>query len=298
MKNKAGIICISSITVLGDLLLSLKFSGNLLSDAFGFLLAFLAAVLLLFVIKYIVSIWDKLNFKGKKILHLTFLFLSVLILITTALFTAHNFSCYAAQIMLSVNDVFLPFVSVFAIALFLAFGGKKVLLKISVLTFPLVFVVIVFMFAFSVQFMNIKYLLPHKPINISLLSSFVPLLLNLSASAVPIVFLGKEQKGKSLVASYLLSFFVFTLSVVNVLALFGSELAATLNYPYSVSVSTASMGEIFSRLDGFFYAVAFFTALIRIAVCIYSAKEIALSFFCKIKANFFNFTIEKRKEMW
>lgn len=298
MKNKAGIICVSSITVLGDLLLSLKFSGNLLSDVLGFALVFLAAVLMLFAIKYVVSIWGNLKFKGKEILRLTVLFLSVLILITTALFTAYNFSRYASQVMLSVKDIFLPFVSVFAIALFLAFGGKKVLLKISVLTFPLVLGVIVFMFAFSVQFMNIKYLLPHKPINMSLISSFVPLMLNLLASVLPIVFLGKNQKGKSLAAAYLLSFLVFSLSVINVLALFGSELAATLDFPYSVSVSTASMGEIFSRLDGFFYAVAFFTALIRIAVCIYAAKEIALKFFCKIKPNFFNFTIEKRKEMW
>jgi hypothetical protein len=55
------------------------------------------------------------------------------------------------------------------------------------------------------------------------------------------------------------------------LGIFGGDFASNLSYPYSQAVSTASMGEIFSRLDGFLYATCFFTTIIKCSALTLSA---------------------------
>lgn len=273
--------------ILGDILLTLKFFGNAWNDILGATLAFASAGIVLFAAKYALNNFSSCKFKYKNTLNLTLSIVSVLLLIITALYVAFNFSLYVVKIMLPWQNITLPFVLIAVISIFLALNGKTVLYKLSVLALPMIIAIIIFMFSFSVQFMNVKYLLPYKPLNKDILSAFCPVFLNLLSSSIPILFLLKNQKNKPLLISFGLSFAVYIICVVNVLGIFGSELAQTLSYPYSVAVSTAAMGEIFSRLDGFFYAVAFFTALVKVGACLYSAKEIVVLIIYRAKVKKF-----------
>lgn len=71
---------------------------------------------------------------------------------------------------------------------------------------------------------------------------------------------------------------LITLCLLDCLLLFGSELAARLDFPLAAAVSTVTVGPLFTRMDGVIYCLFFAAALIKTAVCIkiscFSIKKI------------------------
>lgn len=277
-------ICLSSLIIVGDIILCLSFTKNTTDDVLGIIAAFILSVVAVLLIKKGTELWGVKQFKYKQTLSVVFLLAAALLLVTVAVFTVYNFSRYAANIMLSTKEIFLPFVTFAGLAVLIASSDKNLLLKLSLLLFPAVVIFIIVMFAFSAQFMNVKYLLPYKtPDGAGFLKTFLPLFLSLVSSAVPMLVMGKENKKRSFLWSYLFGIGLLMLCIVNTLGIFGGELASTLSYPYSQAVSTASMGEIFSRLDGFLYAVCFFTGIVKTSACIFSAVYLLRSALARLK---------------
>lgn len=283
MKNRINYISLAALTVIGDAFLCLKFSGNLANDLVALVLATLVTVLLALALNYAFIRFKRI----KANLYLPLAILGILALITTAVFTLKSFSFYAAKTMLQANDIFLPFVTLAALSLFLAVSGKKVMSKLATLVLPIALGIILFVFAFSVQFMSVKYFIPYRIPSGGMLKAFCPLVLSLAPSVLPIILLSKGKGVKSIASALTVGIGGVAIGMLNVLGIFGSEFAATLSYPYSVSVGTASMGEIFSRLDGFFYALIFFTTLIKVGICIYCTKTLISSLILKISAKNF-----------
>ena len=62
---------------------------------------------------------------------------------------------------------------------------------------------------------------------------------------------------------------------------FGSDFAGKLKYPYASAISTVTLGNLFTRMDGFAYLIFFASVIVKITVCI---KIIA---FCIIKERRF-----------
>ncbi|MBO5852483.1 MAG: GerAB/ArcD/ProY family transporter [Clostridia bacterium] len=270
---KKGFVCLAVLVFLGDILLKLRFSGNLANDISGIIGAFILSFLTLLLVKGVIYVLSRSSFRLKNAVCFAFSVLALLFLLVISLFTLYNFSRFAAPVMLSTNNIFFPFLIMLAISLLLGVSGKKVFFKLSLITLPIAAVIIIIMAAFSVQFMSLKYLIPYKSVDASFIEILFPLYLNLTASLLPLFLLQNKTITKTFCASYSLTFFIIGICVLNVLGIFGSEFASTLNYPYSLAVSTASMGEIFSRLDGFFYAICFFTVLLKTGLCIYTFKE-------------------------
>lgn len=278
-SNKISFICLAVLSLTGNIFLQVSFTGNSANDIFALILAMAAAVATALIIKWFSETRIFKLVKSKTYIFGTGIFLTLLLLATIIIFTLYSFSRFAAEVMLSVTNIFLPFVSVFLIALFLGLCDKKVILKFSVIILLIVIAIVVLMFAYSVRFMNIKYLVPYKKADSGLLSAFLPLYLNLTFSSVPLLIIGKGEKKRILTYSFILLFLVIGVGFITTLGMFGSEFASTLKYPYLSAVSTAAMGEIFSRFDGFFYFSVFFAVLVKIGLCIYSFKEIFLKFF-------------------
>lgn len=285
-----GFICLAALSLIGNTLLIISFTGNNANDIIAFTLAVVASMATTLIIKWFCQTRLFCPVKDKTYVFGAVLILTVLLFATIIVYTLHNFSRFASLVMLSVKDVFLPFVSVFAIALFLGLCDKKVIFKLSAILLPTILIILVVLFAYSVRFMNVKYFIPYKALDSSWFQAFLPLYLSLTASSLPLVIIGKKEKKSVFAYAFLIAFAIIGVSVITVLGIFGSEFASTLDYPYLSAVGTAAMGEIFSRFDGFFYFVCFFSVLIKTALCIYSFKEIFL--------KFLNFTIEKRKALW
>ena len=294
MKNGINFISLGALTVMGDAFLCLAFSGNLANDIISFVLASVITIALALTLKFALAHSHKI----KTAFYVTAQMFGILVLVTTAAFTLKNFADYAAKTMLQAKDIFLPFVALAVLALYLAKGSKKVILKLATVALPVMLLIIAFIFTFSVQFMSVKYFIPHKMPNAQIKTSLFPLLLSLAPSVLPIILFGKGEKSKNIFFSLAIGLSAVAVCFFNVLGIFGSEFASTLSYPYSVSVSTSSMGEIFSRLDGFFYAALFFTTLTKVGICVYCTKDVLSDIICKISNKNFNFTIEKRKSLW
>lgn len=259
-------VCLGVLTLLGETVITLSFSDNTANDFLGFSIAFLMSLGTILLIKRILKTWSAKNFRCKKTLTLAASLILAFTLFAVALFTVYEFSRYAAEVMLSLRDIFLPFLSISLVAL-LYTKNKNLFLKAALLLFLPTVVIIIGTFCFSAPFMSFKYLVPYKPLSLGFTDSFFSLFSVLTISALPILFFGRKLSGKTVTGIFLITFVLFTAITVNVIALFGSELAATLSYPYSSAVSTATLSEVFSRMDGFLYALSIFTCLIKISVC-------------------------------
>ncbi len=258
-------ICLGTLTLLGETVLTLSFSANTANDILGIFLAFLLSACVVFLTRKLISVWERKSFKYKRPLSIAVSLFSALLFFTVALFTAYEFSRYAAQVMLSVGDLLLPFVTFSFIALLYA-KDKKLLFKTALLLFPIAVIIILLIFGFSLPFMSLKYLIPYKYPSVKFAGSFFPLLSTITLSALPLTVLCKKQSGKAFSGVFFVAFVLLSAISVNVIALFGSELASTLSYPYSEAVSTATLSQIFSRMDGFLYALSVFTCLIKTTV--------------------------------
>lgn len=272
-------ICLAALSLLGNSLIIMRFTGNAANDILGLISAVFASAATALIIKLVCQTHFKDYIKRKTIVLGGGLILTALLLAAVIIFTVYNFSQFASNIMLNTQNIFFPFVSVSAVAVFLGLSGKKVLYKLSAIILPLTFIIIILMFAYSVRFMDNKYFIPYKKADGGFLDAFLPFYLNFTFSSVPLLIIGKSEKKRIFTYSFIILFVVIGIGFITTLGVFGSELASTLRYPYLSAVSTAAMGEIFSRFDGFLYFISFFSVLIKTGLCVFLLKEIFLKIF-------------------
>lgn len=276
-------VCLASLILVGDLLLRLKFTENTTDDMLGTALAFLAATGVILLLKKGTEWWSRRQFRCKRGISVILMLAACLIMVVNSVYTVLGFSGYAAEIMLDMKGSILPFVTFLGLAAAFAFTEKNLLYKAALILFPLILVFIVLIFGFSVQFMSVKYLIPYKSVtSTGTFESFLYMFIPLVTGALPLLVIGNTHKKRSFAVACLLGFGLLALCTVNVVAVFGGELASTLSYPYSRAVSTASMGEVFSRMDGFLYTVCFFTCLIKAASGIFATVYLLKKLVCKI----------------
>lgn len=256
-------------TLLGDAVLIMKFSGNLFDD--------IMAISLAVVLSLVTAVILKSFYKYTAV---KLIFIPIIVL--SALFTIYNFSLFAGDVMLRGTNILFPFAALSGLAFYLGSTDKKAIQKVALVSVAVISVIIIAITLLSLKFMSGKYLLPHKMPELSASGSLISLYLSLTAAFVPILTMVK--KPRELVAPTAVFSLCYTLCTLTVLGHFGSEYASTLDYPYAIAVSSAAVGEIFSRLDGFFYFLCFFTALIKSAVCIYALRQIYLCQVSKIKS--------------
>ena len=258
-----------TMTLLGDAVLILKFSGNLADNLIAIFLAVALSLISAFILK-----------RFYKYTAVKFVFIGLIIL--SLLFTTLNFSIFAGEVMLKGTNTVFPFAVFSALAFYLGFSPKKVLCKTALVSGTATALLIVAITLLSIRFMSAKYLLPHKMPELSALGTFLSLYFSLTAAFTPLL-VAVKKRGELIVPTLVFAL-LFTLCGITTLGHFGSEYAATLDYPYAVAVSSAAVGEIFSRLDGFFYFFCFFTCLIKSSVCIYALRQIYIRLISKIKS--------------
>ena len=242
-----------TMTLLGEAVLAQRFTGNLADDLLGVALALTAAI-------------AGIKLLGRLPKNRTVRMVFTFGKIVAGVYTLWIFARWAADTLLDSASTVLPFITFGAVALALGLSGREKVIKAALVLAPITVVFLLLIFGFSLPFMEVKYLIPYKAPTLSgvgraFLSSFLPL----AGAILPIAesFSGKKGGGKGLaLGSALLG-----LTFIDTLAVFGSEYAVTLTHPFALAVTTASVGELFSRCDPLLYAVGFFTCLIRAAAC-------------------------------
>lgn len=267
------------IAVIGDMLLLFSFTENTADDIIGLLLSAVLATLIAVLFKVCAEIMQKSKFYNNRLVFGVICVSLCLVVLITALYCVMNFSNYASNVMLGTKEILITFVSFSVLVTVLGFSKKNILLKLSLLLFSAVFLLIIFMFAFSTAFMEVKYLIPYKvPTFSGSFSAFLTSFPVFLSTAVPLTVIGIRVKKRYFALSYVLGIALTVIAFINILSVFGSEFASTLEFPYSKAVSTASLGHIFSRLDIFLYCVCFFTCLIKASVCVSSLSFLTTKF--------------------
>lgn len=287
LTDNRRFIALISLAAVGDAVIRFSFSKNPMSDIVGVVAACILSVGAIILLKAALDFYRKRSFKNKELISGIIMLFACIPLVWTAFSCCHNFSCFVSAAILDGGPKLIYFLSFLILALIISFMHRNVTLKLGLILFPLTVIFIFLIFGFSAQFMSVKYLMPYKDFSLSGTSPFfLEIAVCLSSLFIPALTLGEFAKKRHFAAAFGIASTLILVCFLNTLLIFGAELSSTLNYPYSYAVSTASLGEIFSRMDGFLYAVCFFTSFLKAAVCLLSAvtlfkKSIGAIFFQK-----------------
>ena len=254
---------LSAIFILGDAVIVLPTSNSGDYPLLGFCIGVLAAILL-----YFVSLPVTNRFIGKSLL-----------LVSAGVYAFYN----AGKVFISYTDfadkILLPEASRFLIAaLFiiaavnLATRRQEVILKLSLIS--VVIAVIAILLFFMLSFKDFKaenIALQNSPDFSGIIKSAKPYFINISLPALLIpVYSRLFAEGKRICAPFAGLLSGLTLEAVcqlESLLLFGAPLAERIEFPLAAAVSTVTVGQLFTRMDGIVYCLFFILALIKTAVC-------------------------------
>ncbi len=272
--NRRFIALIASVAV-GDFVLRISFSKSITSDLVGILSACLLSVLAAVLLKSALDFYKKKSFKYKPLCSGIIMLSSAVPLVLTALSSASNLSRYAENVMLKSGSSMLYFISILVLAVFVAFQHRNVTLKLGFVLFPIIAIFVLLMFILSVQFMNVKYIVPYSSLlEGAVWKTFSESAVCLFSAFIPSLVLGNTAKKRHFAIAFAIASSLIIVCFLNTALIFGAELSSTLEYPYSQAVSTASFGHIFSRMDGFLYSVCFFTSFLKTGVCLLCTVEL------------------------
>ena len=220
------------------------------------------------------------NLKPYKKILLLILYLAVAALsLSVATETFIDFSYFGFKVILNDLTPILSFLCFFAVILFFAFKRQENFLKFCFLAFFFIAAVIVIFFLLCIKDYRIQNIFIFAlPSYKTLFSQIKDYALNPTAAVLLIAVyetgvFGKIRK-KASVYGIILGFALLGLCLLNSLLLFGSNLAALLDYPYASAISTVTVGRLFTRLDGFSYFVYFTSCLTKITVCVFIIRYI------------------------
>ncbi len=266
IKNSKNFVFLLAVVLVGESVISYPFSGNIGNDLLGGALGIIVAAITALFLK---SKAAKLTAAEPGLKAFLLLALAVMSLLSFSVCLL-DFSKYAGKVMLNTSSIIIPAISLIALIAFTVKKGIGVILKLGSVLFLLSFIFIVLTFAFSLPYIEVKYLGFYKAPTVGgFLSSFSSVGVSTFIASLPMIFLSKEQKTKCVLWGFVLGGGMIFLCLINTLGIFGAEFAKTLAFPYSYAVSTASVGRIFSRMDPFLYCTCFFTCLIKCSVCLY-----------------------------
>ena len=273
-----SICCLAALTVFGETALALSFRQNTADDIIGITLAIILSGVAVFFIKWSTDSVAASKKPIKKYLSPWSGLLTALLLLFSAVLTVMRFSEYAAEVMLDGTAIVIPAVTFGTLFVFAGLKGEKQILKLSVIFFAVVVLFIFIMFGFSARFMSLKYLIPYKePTLWGSFTAFWSLFPSLTLSGIAVIALFRDLKKRSFPVFYAVGGGLTFICALNTLGIFGSELASILPFPYSHAVETASLGHLFSRLDGLLYCTCFLTCGIKTAASFSAVARIIRS---------------------
>ncbi len=173
-----------------------------------------------------------------------------------------------------------PFFSVAIFAatvLFFSLRRQEDILKFALLSFSFIAIAITVFSFLTLHNYNLRNIFIFRLPTVSqLIKQSKPYLLNpvLPSLLLPVYnsLVFKKCRKKEAFIGLGFGFIILGACILSSVLLFGPHLAGTLDFPYAASVSTVTVGRLFTRMDGFSYFIYFASALIQITVCIFIVK--------------------------
>ncbi|MGN0494125.1 MAG: GerAB/ArcD/ProY family transporter [Acutalibacteraceae bacterium] len=262
---------LTAFFILGDAIIALPCAYTGSVSLLGFLGAALSAVVLYFAA---VPLANRLLI-GRG----TARVFSVPLLFAAAAYALYNAGAALISYTDFVDRVLLPetprfFISAAFITAtaYLASRRQEVILKLSLIFLAAAAVTVLLFFLLSVKDYNAENIAVNRlPSLKELFSGAKPYIFKISLPAllIPVysaLFTG-ESRIRAPFSGLLIGLAVTALCLLESLLLFGAPLANRLDFPLAAAVSTVTVGQLFSRMDGIVYCLFFAAALIKTAVC-------------------------------
>lgn len=264
-------VLLSVLFVLGNAIITFPKSGANNNTFLGFLVAFIIALCLAVPVSGIIN--RLLNCKIKSVLYICNIALIGFILYDAGR-CVKDYVGFVSRSILPETSIFVIGAVLFLVTLWSATRPSSTILKFSLISFFIVSVVVILFFIFSMKSLNIEYIfLLSLPDFYDVIKQSLPYISGVFLSFITTFIyqkqiLGSVKNGGSVI-SVLLTGLLFGVVLLNSILLFGSRLSGDYKYPYSDAISVISIGDLFTRMDGFAYFVFFATSLIKLTVSVF-----------------------------
>lgn len=155
---------------------------------------------------------------------------------------------------------------------------EKTLFKFSLVTAPLCFLATVILFITSAENFNFKYLIFENFSVRSFTSQTITYLFQFLFSSLLIGVFDLStglKKGIFAAGGIAVGGIALLICVLNSVLIFGYNYSAQMDFPYASALSTVSVGEIFTRMDGISYFVFFVTCFVKCVAIMLTVRTIS-----------------------
>ena len=254
---------LSAIFILGDAVIVLPASGSGDYPLLGFFMGVLATVLL-----YFVSLAVTNFFIGKSLL----LFLAAVYAFYNAVKAFIRYTDFADKILLPKTPGLLIAAVFIIAAIYLATRRQEVILKLSLISAVIAVMAILLFFMLSFKDFKAENIAVQSFSDFGgIIKSTKPYFLNISLPALLIPVYSRlfteEKRICAPFAGLLSGLTLEAVCLLESLLLFGAPLAERIEFPLAAAVSTVTVGQLFTRMDGIVYCLFFVLSLIKTAVC-------------------------------
>ena len=265
------LVSLTAFFILGDAIIALPcaYTGGV--SLFGFLFAALAAAILYFAAVPLANCF--IIGKGTaRIFSAPWLLLATAYAFYNAGAAFINYTDFVNRVLLPETPRFFIAAAFILAAVFLASRRQEVILKLSLIFLAAAAVTVLLFFLLSAKDYNAENIAINSLPNLKVLFTVArPYLFKLSLPALLIPVYSALFTGESRIRAPFLGLLtglaIIALCLLESLLLFGAPLAKRLEFPLAAAVSTVTVGQLFSRMDGIVYCLFFAAALIKTAVC-------------------------------
>ncbi len=266
--------------VLGNAIITFPKRTANINTFLGFIVAFLLSLLLAApVCKAVDFVFDTAHLSGKfsKIITAAVYCATLLLIVLDSAVCVTDYVGFVSQSILPDASKLVIAAVLLGVVFWSATRPDTTILKFSLISFVIVAAIVVLFFVFSLKNMSIEYIfLLSLPDWKDVFFQTLPYLSGVFLSIITTFIYQKLTFARQKISDGILSLGIaaglFAMVLLNSILLFSSPLAGEYRYPYADAISVVSIGDLFTRMDGFAYFVFFATCLIKLTVSVFVIK--------------------------
>lgn len=284
--NKSNLvprIFIIGIFILGNSIINLPFAKYGSNSLPGFIIATL-------IFFPIFIVFDKTNLSEKIMCKKVFSILYSLFCLFNGLICTRNFITFSDKVILPEINSFFPILLFLFVVIFLCLSEKNVIIKTAFVSGFIMLFLMLFLLVASLKNMSLSNLLLKN--DLSLKGIVYESLSYICLSYIPsIALVGffdnlKSDSHKVFIKGYFLGVIFLLVSFMQSILVMGYGVTSSILHPYASGISIITLGNNYSRLEGFSYFIYFASSLIKTAICVYVSETYFTCVFKKAKKYF------------
>lgn len=269
-------ICLIAIFTVGNAMLYFPRHEDALQGLFGLMIAFAFAAIYYIFAGIILQNFDLTN--CGKIKKIVLVILGTALSVISAAAALKDYTDYVADYRLKSTSKTIIIILAAIAVYFIATAKKEAIFKLAIVSAVYSAITTVTFFVISIPQFSFDNMLPLElNLNVTLKSALI-LFARCFGEIITLIFLFRQVPKKQGIKAFLLGllFAVLLLSVciLNIIFVFGRGVSAKLDLPYVEAMSIISLGDTFTRFEGFEFLTYFLFSIIKSAAAVFCVTNI------------------------